>query len=117
MFGTLSGLSAYLFVSRGRLGLEAEYLAILFVASALVWVTLGVLACLKHVWAVRVGLVLNYLTVIIMTINLFRGDPYGAFGCLTSLVFLPLSVLQAHRVIGLCSKMRAADIPLDPKPE
>lgn len=114
VFGLVPGLAAYRFASEGR-G-DSGYLAILLAGSALAWTVLGVLACLKRIWAVHVGLVLSYLIPVITVADMLRG-PSGAGGCLYSALFVILSILQAHRVIGFSRKMRAAGIPLDRTPE
>lgn len=116
MFGVVPGVAAYRFASQVR-G-ESGYLAILLAGSALVWTVLGVLACRRHMWAVRIGLVLSYLIPVITVADLVWGGPAGGGGgCLYSALFVILSILQAHRVIGFARKMRAAGIPLDRMPE
>src|SRR4051794_899936 len=63
-------------------------LAVLAVAGA-VYLPLGVAACLKHTWAVTIGVVLSYLSLL--------NQLAGVNVC--SLVILILIILQAHRVI------------------
>jgi hypothetical protein len=67
------------------------------------WIVLGVLACLKNLWAVYVGLVLSYASVLLQLLS-FN---------ICSIVILIIVILQAHRVIGWGNKMRAAGIPLN----
>jgi hypothetical protein len=73
----------------------------------LAWIVIGVLTCLKHLWAVYVGLVLSYLSLVgqLVTLNLNLG-----------LVVVILVILQAHRVSGWAKRMRAAGVPLTAKP-
>jgi hypothetical protein len=88
-------------------------------AFALVWISFGVMACLKRVWAVYVGLGLSYLavlTALVATVNYFPWSlSFMPCGCLA--LAACVSILQAHRVIACSRRMRVADIPLDHKPE
>lgn len=75
----------------------------------LVWLTLGVLTCCKQLWAVYVGLVLSYLSLIgnLVTLN-FN---------ICSLILLIAAIAQAHRVIGWAGQMTRMGIPLTTKPQ
>jgi hypothetical protein len=86
-------------------------------ATAVIWIVLGVLACLKQVWAVYTGLVLGYVTIAISIVGVFTGTIEGAGGCFCSFAAIGVSNLQAHRVIGWARKMRAAGIPLSGRRE
>jgi hypothetical protein len=79
----------------------------ILVVMGLAWVTLGVLACLKQMWAVYVGLVLSYLSVIGNLVNLN----------VCGLVILVVVIIQAHRVIGWAGQLTRAGIPLNTRPE
>ena len=75
----------------------------------LVWLSLGVLTCYKQLWAVYVGLVLSYLSLIgnLITLN------FNICG----LVLLIAAIAQAHRVIGWAKQMTQMGIPLTTKPQ
>lgn len=75
-------------------------------ALALLWIALGVLTCLKQIWAVYVGLVLSYISVVANLVQLN----------VCALIILAFVILQAHRVIGWAGKLRAAGVPLTAKP-
>jgi hypothetical protein len=75
----------------------------------LVWLTLGVLTCYKQLWAVYVGLVLSYLSLIgnLITLNIN----------ICGLILLIAAIAQAHRVIGWAKQMTRMGIPLTTKPQ
>jgi len=79
----------------------------IIVVLGLAWVTLGVLACLKQMWAVYVGLVLSYISLVGNLINLN----------ICGLVILVVVIIQAHRVIGWAGQLTRARIPLNTRPE
>ena len=79
-------------------------LAIVFAAGA-IWFVLGLLTCLKKIWAVYVGLVLSYLSLAGQALNVR----------IIGVVIMILVILQAHRVIGWSKQMRAAGVPLTAK--
>jgi hypothetical protein len=79
----------------------------IFFAIGGAWIALGVFTCLKQMWAVYVGLVLSYLSVIGNVINLN----------VCGLVILAAVIIQAHRVIGWSKQLRQAGIPLTTRPE
>jgi hypothetical protein len=120
LFGVLPGLAALWFTLKfGLQGIRATGNYV-FGAYALVWTALGVLACLKHLWAVYFGLVINYLTALWMIfegVSLISTWPVSGLAWVCPSLFLALSILQAHRVVGLARKMRSAGIPLDREPE
>jgi hypothetical protein len=79
----------------------------IFLVLSLLWLTLGVLTCLKHIWAVYVGLVLSYLSLI--------GNVLSMSVC--GIVILIAVIIQAHRVIGWASQLTRAGIPLTARPD
>jgi hypothetical protein len=85
----------------------AQILLIVLGVSGLIWGTLGVFTCLKQMWAVYVGLVLSYLSVIGNLLN-FN---------LCALIIVVVVIIQAHRVIGFARELARAGIPLDTKPQ
>ena len=88
---------------------SGQVLVLLVVAAVAgsVYLSLGVAACLKHVWAVYAGLALAYLSLL--------GQAYNLNVC--AIVISLLVIVQAHRVIGWSKQMHAAGIPLTTKPE
>jgi hypothetical protein len=79
----------------------------IFVVMGLIWLGLGVLTCLKQMWAVYVGLVLSYLMVVNNLIN-FN---------LCGLVIMGAAIFQAHRVIGWAKDLTRKGIPLSTRPQ
>ena len=79
----------------------------IFVLPGLIWLALGVLTCLKQIWAVWLGLVLSYLMVFISLLN-FN---------LCGIVILGAAIFQAHRVIGWAKEMQRMGIPLSTRPQ
>ena len=75
------------------------------------WVVLGVFTCLKHMWAVYVGLVVSYLFILGHLVQIVQ----GACGAVCSIVLLVIGVILAHRTIAHASQMRMAGIPLTTK--
>ncbi len=89
------------------LGATAQVLLFIIALLGVLWFSLGMLTCLKQMWAVYVGLVLSYLSLVgqIVNLNVCSG------------IILIVVILQAHRVIGWANKMHAAGVPLTTKPE
>ena len=85
----------------------AVTLGIIFLVMGPAWIALGIMSCLKQMWAVYVGLVLSYLSLIGNVINL---NICGA-------VILLVVIFQAHRVIGWARQLNAAGIPLTARPD
>jgi len=79
----------------------------LILVMSLAWIGLGICTCLKQMWAVYVGLVLSYLSLIGNIIN-FR---------ICGLVILGIVIVQAHRVISWAGHLKQAGIPLTARPE
>ncbi len=102
----------------GRRAIYPE-VVVFYGACALVWISLGVMACLKRVWAAYVGLALSYVAVLTALAATVKYLPeslsFMSCGCLA--LAAGISILQAHRVIAISRKMRTAGIPLDQKPE
>ena len=110
--GIASGLVAMVFLgSADFLTSDPDNIVFLIVAGVsgfmgLAWVVLGVLTCLKQMWAVYTGLVLSYLSAALQLLNLN----------LCAIAILVIVILQAHRVIGWARKMQAMGTPLTAKP-
>jgi hypothetical protein len=85
----------------------AAIFAVVFVVLGAIWVALGIMSCLKQMWAVYVGLVLSYLSVIGNVINLN----------ICGIVILVVVIFQAHRVIGWARQLASAGIPLTARPD
>lgn len=79
----------------------------MFVVMGSIWLGLGIMTCLKQMWAVWVGLVLSYLMVLnsLLSLNL------------CGIVILGAAIFQAHRVIGWAKEMRLKSIPLTTRPQ
>lgn len=72
------------------LGGESRLLLIVTAALGGTWLVVGIFTCAKQMWAVYLGLLLSYLSLLG---NLIRLN-------LCSIVVVALVILQAHRVIG-----------------
>jgi hypothetical protein len=66
----------------------------------LAWIGLGICVCLKQMWAVRVALVLSYLSMLASLITLQ----------LCAAVILVVVILQAHRVLKWAKQLAAAGV-------
>jgi hypothetical protein len=101
------GLSLVALVSKANLsqwsGIDHPAFWTVLGVIGLIDFAIGVLTCLKHVWAVYVGLALTYLS--LLSLNL----------CAMPIVLIV--IFQAHRVIGWARQMRAAGMPLTAKPQ
>jgi hypothetical protein len=71
------------------------------------WIALGALVCAKQIWALYIGLVLSYLSLVGNLVNLN----------ICAIVLVAVVILQAHRVLGWVKQLRAAGIPLSTRPE
>jgi hypothetical protein len=104
VIGTLAIMGNKLFAD--NLGSQ---MILLFITAALgvLWLVTGIMTLLKQMWAVYVGLVLSYLSLVgqFFTLN-FCG-----------ILILALVIIQAHRVIGWANKMNANHVPLTTKPD
>lgn len=83
---------------------------IIYLVLGVAWGAIGVCTCLKQMWAVWVGLILCYLSVIgnLLTFN---------FSKILAFAILGAAILQGHRVIGWAKQMKAKGIPLTAKPD
>lgn len=81
-------------------------IAVVFGILGAIWIGLGVFTCMKHMWAVWVGLVLSYLSLLGNLINLN----------VCGLIVLAAVIVQAHRCINRARELDAAGIPLDTRP-
>lgn len=88
----------------GAAGVEPA-LGVVAVVLGAGWIGIGVFTCLKHAWAVYVGLVLSYLSLLGNLINLN----------ICPLVILIIVIVQAHRCIKWMGQMRDAGVPLTAK--
>ena len=94
------------FMTEGSSEKAGQWFLIFVFTLGICWFGIGVMTCLKQIWAVYVGLGLTYLSLLGNLVQLnFCG-----------LVITVLVVLQGHRVIGWAKKMRDAGIPLNAKP-
>ena len=78
----------------------------LMVGVAVLWLTLGLFACFKHIWAVYVGLVLSYLSGLANLVQLN----------LCGLILVVPTIILAHIAIAKASQLRRAGIPYNSKP-
>ena len=89
-----------------RVGGDEQAIFVVIAGMGFIWLALGLLTCLKQMWAVYVALVLSYMSLVSQVLNLN----------LSGSVILTFVVLQAHRVIGWANQMRAAGVPLTTLP-
>jgi len=89
------------------LGADVMLLLVIIGAMGGLWLTVGILTCLKQMWAVYVGLGLSYLSLVGQILN---------FNVCSTIILIAV-ILQAHRVIGWANQMNAAGIPLTAKPD
>jgi hypothetical protein len=87
---------------------------IIYLFLGVVWGTVGVFTCLKHIWAVWVGLILCYLSLIG---NIITFNPSKILALIIAFAILGAAIFQAHRVIGWAKQMRAKGIPLTARPD
>jgi hypothetical protein len=91
-------------------GMEEYYRPMIvssFVMTGVVWFGLGILTCLKQMWAVWIGLILSYVMVLASLLN-FN---------LCGIVVVGAAIFQAHRVIGWAKEMQRRGIPLSTRPQ
>lgn len=105
LLGVLAGgVGAYL-LANGPFGNLEQILLAIVAVSALLWLTLGTFTCLKQMWAVYAGLVLSYISLVGNLLNLN----------VCAVIIVIAIIVQAHRVIGFASQIKAAGLPLDTK--
>jgi hypothetical protein len=99
------GLGGFLLANPAETPPGSEFLVPILLVSGVLHLTIGVMSCLKQIWAVYVGLVISYISVIGNLISLN----------LCALVILAVVIVQAHRVIGWARELKARGIPLNTK--
>jgi hypothetical protein len=84
-----------------------------------VWITLGVQACQKKMWALKAGLVLTYLGLINNVVSWVSdistpgsNPPFPIVGLMMAIGIIS----QCHRVISWAGKMQKAGVPLTALP-
>ncbi len=117
-FGSLCMIFAFVFPSirPGNAPMQQEEalgLAVIFGVLAAFWLTAGICACLKHLWAIYFGLVITYLSALGNVLNMVQGQPPNLCGIGISVAI----IIQAHRTITWARKMKRAGIPLDTHPD
>ena len=87
--------------------LEQHIMVGILVLAGVAWLGLGVITCLKQIWAVWVGLILSYLMALnsLLSLNI------------CGLVIMGAAIFQAHRVIGWAKEMKRKGIPLATCPQ
>jgi len=108
----LVGLTVSVIPLAKDFAIESSLLLILLTGHALVWIALGVLTCLKQIWAVYVGLVLTYLA-LLGRFYLFLFEP-SLWGILLTIIFVT-AILRAHRVIRWARQIIMWGLPLTTK--
>jgi hypothetical protein len=86
---------------------EVLVLLVTIAVTGSVYLSVGVAACLKHMWAVYAGLVLGYVSLLA---QLAKFNVCGIF-------IIILVIVQAHRVIRWTRQMHAAGVPLTARPD
>jgi hypothetical protein len=89
-------------VMEGELDVASEELMVIgVIASA--WLLAGIGSFMKQVWAVWVGLVMSYLSVLVQVATMGGGRAGG--GCIDLGIML-IGIWQAHKVLGIAKRMR-----------
>ena len=106
----VTGVAMFLVGGNGQLQ-NAKEIGLVIGALGILYIGLGVCACLKQMWAVYVGLGLSYLSLIgnFINFNVKSINP-------CPFVVLFAVIFQAHRTIGWARQMNDAGIPLDSTP-
>ena len=76
------------------------------IGLGVVWIVLGVLTCLKQMWAVYAALVLSYLSALGNILQL----------AVIAIIIMVAVIAQAHRVIVWARQIYRAGVPLTAKP-
>ena len=106
---------------RGRGGMDVEGLLIILGIVSLVWLTVGICACAKQMWAVYVGLVLSYIGIVGQVVNLVGGQGGGpgggagpqACGAIFAVCLLVAGIVQSHRIISLSGQVNRGRRPYE----
>lgn len=93
----------------GRGG-AAEILGLVILGLSVVWGACGFGAAYKQIWAVYLGLILGYISVVGNLISLGQG---GTNAC--GIIIQAFVIVQAHRVLGFAGKMKRAGVELTTK--
>lgn len=88
---------------RGGAGAEA---GVVLLPLGLLWLGVGICVCLKHRWAIYVGLTMSYLSVVgnILVLNV------------CALMLLLAIIIQAHQTLSQARKLLDAGVALDTMP-
>jgi hypothetical protein len=89
----------------------APVLLAILIVQAVTFVALGILVCLKQMWAVYACLAFTYLSLINEVLQILRGAG------IIWLVILVIVILQAHRVLRWAGELTRAGIPLTTGPK
>ena len=106
--GALVGVAGLVVAGAGNVPAEAEAIVGTLILLGLAWIALGVFTCVKHMWAVYIGLGLSYVSLLGNTAQLLT----GARTSICSILILISVIVQAHRCISAAGRMRRAGIPL-----
>ena len=99
------GLGIFLAVYTPIRDASDPFLMGILLVSGILHLVLGVMTCCKQMWAVYVGIVLSYISVIGNLISLN----------LCALAILAAILVQAHRVAGWANDFKRRGIPLTTK--
>lgn len=102
---------------------QAEQVPVpILLGLTLLYFVIGTFVFLKHMWAVWVGLVFAYLSLVLNVIRIVsvmgagvQGPAAGGFICGVIFGFLILGavIVQSHRCIKWAGELRRADVPLN----
>lgn len=97
-------------VARGLPQDAAEMIGLLILGLAVVWGACGFGAAYKQIWAVYLGLILGYISIVGNLINLGQ---QGANTC--GIIIQAFVIIQSHRVLGFAAKLKRAGVELTTK--
>jgi hypothetical protein len=124
-FGSLGAIALFLTVIMNGLpfGFGQLILFVAYFAIGGVWILLGAFACMKQMWAVWVGMILSYLSLVGNLILFLRMISIGGGEAICTaiivafvLLLLIAIVVQAHRCIRWAGHLSAWGIPLTARP-
>ena len=105
--GTLSLVILFISVSNDMLNPDlAEETLFILIPIAIFWIILGICTCLKQMWAVYVGLVLSYLSLL--------GNIFVNFN-VCAIAIVAAAIVQAHRVIKWAGEFKEMGVPINMK--